>query len=147
MTRAGSQRVVRPAASENHRNPVMVSHLSGGDPEGAAEGIWPSGYKSKAGRSSWLRWTARARAWRWSSALASLAVPQRPCSQGPGFTAVAVDRTPNALDELPEGIRREVGDTTDQALAKTFIATLQDLRVMVDVSPGAALWLSQAVEP
>ncbi|MGO9053112.1 MAG: 3-hydroxyacyl-CoA dehydrogenase NAD-binding domain-containing protein [Streptosporangiaceae bacterium] len=31
---------------------------------------------------------------------------------GAGFTVVAVDRTPNALDELPEGIRREVGDTT-----------------------------------
>src|SRR5260370_40677228 len=40
---------------------------------------------------------------------------------GAGFTVVAVDRTPNALDELPEGIRREVGDTTDQAMAKTLI--------------------------
>ena len=78
------------------------------------------------------------------------------------------------MDELPEGIRREVGDTTDQAVANTLIdriagevgplevlvnsiggfllgeavnATPEDLRVMVDVSPGAALWLSQAVEP
>ena len=34
---------------------------------------------------------------------------------------MAVDRTPKALDELPEGIRREVGDTTDQAVAKTLI--------------------------
>jgi hypothetical protein len=25
------------------------------------------------------------------------------------------------LNELPEGIRREVGDTTDQAVAKTLI--------------------------
>jgi NAD(P)-dependent dehydrogenase (short-subunit alcohol dehydrogenase family) len=40
---------------------------------------------------------------------------------GAGFTVVAVDRTPKALDELPEGIRREVGDTTDQAVAKTLI--------------------------
>src|SRR5260370_41129944 len=40
---------------------------------------------------------------------------------GAGFTVVAVDRTPNALDELPEGIRREAGDTTDQAMAKTLI--------------------------
>ena len=31
------------------------------------------------------------------------------------------DRTPKALDEPPEGIRREVGDTTDQAVAKTPI--------------------------
>jgi NAD(P)-dependent dehydrogenase (short-subunit alcohol dehydrogenase family) len=38
-----------------------------------------------------------------------------------GFTVVPADRTPKALDELPEGIRREVGDTTDQALAKTLI--------------------------
>src|SRR5260370_24135909 len=40
---------------------------------------------------------------------------------GAGFTVVAVDRTPNALDELPEGIRRKVADTTDQAMAKTLI--------------------------
>lgn len=92
---------------------------------------------------------------------------------GAGFTVVAVDRTPKAWDELPEGIRREVGDTTDQAVAKTLIdriagevgppevlvntiggfllgeavnATPEDLRVMMDVSLGAALWLSQAVE-
>jgi NAD(P)-dependent dehydrogenase (short-subunit alcohol dehydrogenase family) len=38
-----------------------------------------------------------------------------------GFTVVPADRTPKALDELPEGIRREVGDTTDQAVAKTPI--------------------------
>jgi hypothetical protein len=38
-----------------------------------------------------------------------------------GFTVVPADRTPKALDELPEGIRREVGDTTDQAVAKTLI--------------------------
>ena len=40
---------------------------------------------------------------------------------GAGFTVMAADRTPKALDELPEGIRREVGDTTDQAMAKTLI--------------------------
>jgi NAD(P)-dependent dehydrogenase (short-subunit alcohol dehydrogenase family) len=34
---------------------------------------------------------------------------------GAGLTVVAADRTPKAPDELPEGIRREVGDTTDQA--------------------------------
>jgi NAD(P)-dependent dehydrogenase (short-subunit alcohol dehydrogenase family) len=68
---------VRPAASENHRNQVTVSYLSGGDPEDAAEGIRPSGYRSKAGRSSWLRWAVRARAWRWWSVRASLAVPRR----------------------------------------------------------------------
>ena len=93
---------------------------------------------------------------------------------GAGFTVVAVDRTPNALDELPEGIRREVGDTTDQAMAKTLIdriageagppevlvntiggflldeaanAKPQNLRVMMDVNLGAALWLSHSVEP
>ena len=42
---------------------------------------------------------------------------------GTGFTVVAVDRTPNALDELPGGIRREVGDTTDQASARRPSAT------------------------
>ncbi len=39
---------------------------------------------------------------------------------GAGLTVV-VDRTPKALDELPEGIRREVGETTDHAVAKTLI--------------------------
>jgi len=38
-----------PAASENHRDPVMAGYLSGGDPEDATEGVWPSGYRSKAG--------------------------------------------------------------------------------------------------
>ena len=91
-----------------------------------------------------------------------------------GFTVVAVDRDQKTLDELPESIRREVGDTTDQAVAKTLIdriaaevgppevlvntigafllgeavnVTPEDLRVMMDVNLGAALWLSQAVEP
>jgi len=40
---------------------------------------------------------------------------------GARFLVVAVDCTPNALDELPESIRREAGDTTDQAMAKTLI--------------------------
>jgi NAD(P)-dependent dehydrogenase (short-subunit alcohol dehydrogenase family) len=93
---------------------------------------------------------------------------------GAGFTVVAVDRTSKALDELPEGIRREVGDATDQAVARTPIdriaaevgppevlvntiggfllgeainATPEDLRAMMDVNLGPALWLSQAVEP
>jgi NAD(P)-dependent dehydrogenase (short-subunit alcohol dehydrogenase family) len=93
---------------------------------------------------------------------------------GAGFTVVAVDRTVKALDELPDGIRREAGDTTDPAVAKGLIdriaaevgppqvlvntigafrlgeavaATPEDLRVMMDVNLGAALWLSQAVEP
>jgi NAD(P)-dependent dehydrogenase (short-subunit alcohol dehydrogenase family) len=91
-----------------------------------------------------------------------------------GFTVAAVDRAPQALDELPEGIRRQAGDTTDPAVAKGLIdqiaaevgppevlvntigafrlgeaaaATPEDLRVMLDVNLGAALWLSQAVEP
>jgi nucleoside-diphosphate-sugar epimerase len=32
---------------------------------------------------------------------------------GARFTVVAVDRTPNALNELPGGIRREVGDNLE----------------------------------
>ena len=93
---------------------------------------------------------------------------------GAGFTVVAVDRTLKALDELPEGVKREAGDATDPALAKSVIdriasevgppevlvntigafrlgeavaTTPEDLRVMMDVNLGAALWLSQAVEP
>jgi 3-oxoacyl-[acyl-carrier protein] reductase len=93
---------------------------------------------------------------------------------GAGFTVVAVDRALKALDELPEDIRRQEGDTTDPAVAKGLVdriaaeigppevlvntigafrlgeaaaATPEDLRVMMDVNLGAALWLSQAVEP
>jgi NAD(P)-dependent dehydrogenase (short-subunit alcohol dehydrogenase family) len=93
---------------------------------------------------------------------------------GAGSTVVAVDRSLKALDELPEGIRRQAGDTTDPAVAKSLVdriaaevgppevlvntigafrlgeaaaATPEDLRVMMDVNLGAALWLSQAVEP
>src|SRR5260370_26939801 len=81
--RAGCK-IVRAAASENHRNPVTVSYLSAGDPEDAAEGIRPSGYRSKAGRSSWLRWAGRARAWRWWSVRAGFAGARRHCSPGAG---------------------------------------------------------------
>ena len=91
-----------------------------------------------------------------------------------GFSVTAVDRTEKALDQLPDGIRREVGDATDPAVARDVIdriatesgppevlvntlgafrpgeavtATPEDLRLMLDVNLGAALWLSQAVAP
>ncbi|WP_405952809.1 SDR family NAD(P)-dependent oxidoreductase [Streptomyces prunicolor] len=91
-----------------------------------------------------------------------------------GFSVTAVDRTEKALDQLPDGIRREVGDATDPAVARNVIdriatesgppevlvntlgafrpgeavtATPEDLRLMLDVNLGAALWLSQAVAP
>jgi len=91
-----------------------------------------------------------------------------------GFTVTAVDRTEKALDELPDGIRREVGDATDPAVARNLVdriaaesgppevlvntlgafrpgealaTTPEDLRLMMDVNLGAALWLSQAVAP
>jgi len=91
-----------------------------------------------------------------------------------GFSVTAVDRTEKALDQLPGGIRREVGDATDPAVARNVIdriatesgppevlvntlgafrpgeavtATPEDLRLMLDVNLGAALWLSQAVAP
>jgi NAD(P)-dependent dehydrogenase (short-subunit alcohol dehydrogenase family) len=91
-----------------------------------------------------------------------------------GYTVVGVDRNEQGLKELPDGIRREVGDATDPVTVKTLIdriaaaagppevlvntigafrlgeavaATPEDLKVMMDVNLGAALWLSQAVEP
>jgi len=91
---------------------------------------------------------------------------------GAGFTVVAIDRSEQALGELADGIRREVGDPTDPAATKALVdriatevgapdvlvntvgafrmgdaltATPEDLRVMIDVNLGAALWLSQAV--
>jgi len=91
-----------------------------------------------------------------------------------GFTVVAVDRNADGLKELPDGIRSEVGDATDPAVAKELVdriaaevgppevlvntlgtyalgdaldATPEDLRLMIDVNAGAALWLTQAVAP
>ena len=91
-----------------------------------------------------------------------------------GFTVVAVDRNEHALAELPGGIRSEVADPTDPAVAAELITriagelgppavlvntigafslgdslavTPEDLRRMLDVNLGAALWLSQAVAP
>ena len=93
---------------------------------------------------------------------------------GAGFMVVGVDRSEQGLAELAEGIRREVGDPTDPAVARSLVdriatevgapevlvntigafrvgdaltATPEDLRVMIDVNVGAALWLSQAVAP
>jgi NAD(P)-dependent dehydrogenase (short-subunit alcohol dehydrogenase family) len=91
-----------------------------------------------------------------------------------GYTVVGVDRSEEGLKGLPDGIRREAGDATDPAAAKSLIdriaaqagppevlvntigtfrlgeavtATPEDLRLLMDVNLGAALWLSQAVEP
>ena len=38
-----------------------------------------------------------------------------------GYTVVGVDRNAEGLKELPDGIRREVGDATDPAAAKSLI--------------------------
>ena len=91
-----------------------------------------------------------------------------------GLTAVAVDRSEQALRELPDGVRPEVADTTDPAAATGLIdriasevgpadvlvntigtfrpgdaltTTPDTLRLMIDVNLGPALWLSQAVAP
>jgi NAD(P)-dependent dehydrogenase (short-subunit alcohol dehydrogenase family) len=93
---------------------------------------------------------------------------------GAGYTVAGVDRNEQGLKELPGGIRREVGDAVDPAAAKLVVdriaaavgppevlvntigtfrlgeavaATPEDLKVLMDVNLGAALWLSQAVEP
>jgi NAD(P)-dependent dehydrogenase (short-subunit alcohol dehydrogenase family) len=90
------------------------------------------------------------------------------------FTVVGIDRNEEALKELPDGIRYEVGDATDPAVARSVVdriagevgspevlvntigtyhlgealaATPEDLRLMVDVNAGTALWLTQAVAP
>jgi NAD(P)-dependent dehydrogenase (short-subunit alcohol dehydrogenase family) len=91
-----------------------------------------------------------------------------------GFTVVGVDRGEEGLKELPDGIRREAADPTDQAAARSVVdriaaevgppevlvntvgmfhpgdaltVTPDDLRLMIDVNVGAALWLTQAVVP
>ena len=90
-----------------------------------------------------------------------------------GLTVVAVDRTQDALRELPGSIRSEVADTTDPAatqlvdrlareigppavLVNTIGAfrqgdalstTPETLQLMIDVNLGPALWMTQAVAP
>jgi NAD(P)-dependent dehydrogenase (short-subunit alcohol dehydrogenase family) len=91
-----------------------------------------------------------------------------------GLAVVAVDRNERALHGLPDGVRREVADTTDPAASKGLIDRIADevgppdvlvntigtfrpadalsttpemLRLMIDVNLGPALWLSQAVAP
>src|SRR5258708_2382291 len=91
-----------------------------------------------------------------------------------GFTVVGVDRSEEGLKELPDGIRREAADPADPAAARSAVdriaaeagppevlvntigtyrlgdaltATPEDLRLMIDVNVGTALWLTQAVVP
>jgi NAD(P)-dependent dehydrogenase (short-subunit alcohol dehydrogenase family) len=91
-----------------------------------------------------------------------------------GFTVIGVDRNEDALKQLPDGIRYLAGDPTDPGGAKSVVdqiaaefgspevlvntigmyhlgealaATPEDLRLMVDVNAGTALWLTQAVAP
>ena len=91
-----------------------------------------------------------------------------------GFTVVGIDRNEEALKELPDRIRYEAGDATDPAAARSLVdqiavtvgppevlvntigtyhlgealaATPEDLRLMIDVNAGTALWLTQAVAP
>ena len=93
---------------------------------------------------------------------------------GSGYTVVGVDRSEEKLKELPDGIRRQVGDATDPAAARSLIdgiaakagppevlvntigmfgqgeavtVTPGDLQVLMDVNLGPALWLTQAAEP
>ena len=91
-----------------------------------------------------------------------------------GFGLAGVDRNQEALKELPDGIRREAADPADPAAARSVVdriaagvgppqvlvntigtyrlcealtATPEDLRLMIDVNVGAALWLTQAAVP
>ena len=91
-----------------------------------------------------------------------------------GLTVVGVDRNEQALKELPDGIRSVAGDPTDPVVARSLVdqvaaevgppavlvntigvyqasealaATPEELRLMIDVNLGTALWLTQAVAP
>lgn len=93
---------------------------------------------------------------------------------GSGYTVVALDRSEDKLDTLPEEVHRELADATDPTVARPLVdrivrdvgvpsvlvntlgvffpgeavATTPDqLQTMLDVNLGAALWLSQAVAP
>jgi NAD(P)-dependent dehydrogenase (short-subunit alcohol dehydrogenase family) len=89
-----------------------------------------------------------------------------------GFIVAGVDRSEEGLKELPDDIWRETADPTDPAAARAVVdriaaevgppevlvntigmfhpgdaltVTQEDLRLMIDVNVGAALWLTQAV--
>jgi len=92
-----------------------------------------------------------------------------------GFTVAGIDRSEAALKQLRDGIRRETADPADPAAARAAVdriaaaaagppqvlvntigtyvlgealtATPDDLRLMIDVNVGPALWLTQAVVP
>src|SRR3954454_7022631 len=91
-----------------------------------------------------------------------------------GFTVVGIDRSEAGLKELPDGVGREVADATDPGSARSVVdliaaevgppevlvntigmfhpgeamtATPEDLRLMIDVNVGAALWMTQAGGP
>jgi NAD(P)-dependent dehydrogenase (short-subunit alcohol dehydrogenase family) len=91
-----------------------------------------------------------------------------------GYTVAGVDRNEEGLKKLPDGIRREAADSADPAAARSVVeriaaeagppevlvntigtyhlgdalaVTPEDLRFMIDVNLGSALWLTQAVVP
>jgi NAD(P)-dependent dehydrogenase (short-subunit alcohol dehydrogenase family) len=91
-----------------------------------------------------------------------------------GFLVVGIDRNEDGLKQLPEGIRFEVGDPTGPLVARSLVdriaveigspevlvntvgtyrvgealdVTPEDLRLMIEVNAGTALWLTQAVAP
>ncbi len=91
-----------------------------------------------------------------------------------GLTVVAVDRNEVGMEGLPDGITRRVIDATDPQAAAPLVeqivhdlgppdvlvntigafltgealtTTPEQLRLMMDVNLGPALWLSQAVAP
>jgi NAD(P)-dependent dehydrogenase (short-subunit alcohol dehydrogenase family) len=91
-----------------------------------------------------------------------------------GLTVAGVDRSEETLKELPDGIRRMTADPADPAAARSVVdqiaaevgspevlvntvgmyhlgealaATPEDLRLMIDVNVGPALWLTQAMVP
>ena len=91
-----------------------------------------------------------------------------------GYTVAGIDRSEAALKQLPDGIRSEAADPADPAAARAAVdkiaaavgppqalvntigtyvlgealtATPGDLRLMIDVNVGPALWLTQAVAP
>jgi NAD(P)-dependent dehydrogenase (short-subunit alcohol dehydrogenase family) len=93
---------------------------------------------------------------------------------GRGFRVVAVDRTGNGMGDPPDGVRLEVANPADPAVAGPLIdriaaetgppdvlvntigtfalgdaltATPQTLQTMIDVNLAPALWLTQAVAP
>jgi NAD(P)-dependent dehydrogenase (short-subunit alcohol dehydrogenase family) len=145
----------------HHRNPVMPGHLPGGEAEFVVRD-----YLEVSGMSDQVAIVAGAGGELGQTVTEKLSAA--------GFTVAGMDRSEEAMKALPDGVRRLTADPSDPSAARSAVDRIaaevgspavlvntigmyrlgdalatepEDLRLMIDVNLGAALWLTQAVVP